>query len=156
MRKMLCLILLLMTLGCAHADLQSDMISVADSVFSGDGSVDQVEWSNFTFQILQNVDPIDIGSIYKSSNNLTPEQKLQAQQLFLKSQGLAATFERQGKSVTNFLSEKGFSMAIHDHENSPALIFFKDNEPTRRFEFLRVNGQLKLARVILLKPSPNS
>lgn len=156
MRKWISFLLLLFTLGTAHADLQSDMVRVADSVFSGNGAVEQVEWSNFTFQILQNVDPIDIGSIYKSNTSLGPEQKLQAQQLFLKSQGLAAAFERQGKTVTTFLVDKGFTMAMHDHENSPALIFFKDNEPTRRFEFLRVDGQLKLARVILLKPSQNS
>lgn len=137
------------------ADTQSEMLDLTDRVFSGNGQLEQVEWSNFTFQVFQDSDPVDIGQMYQTTS-LTPDQRDQAALLFLKSQGLAQAIERQGKTITDFFQSKGFTMAIKDHEFTPALILFKDRESTRRFEFIRQDGHLKLARVILLRPSQNS
>lgn len=139
--------LALMT-GLVAADpLQDEMLQLADVVFSGNGTVDMVEWEDFTFQVMPDVDPVDIASLLKTPG-MTDEQRVAAEQLFLRGQALA-NLERGGKTMTGFLMGKGFTVATNDHYYSPALMFTKSGEPSRRFDFLRREGKLKLAKVTL-------
>lgn len=153
MRFWLLLLLLCWLPATGRADIRDEMISVADQVFSGNGTPDMVEWETFTFQLMPEVEPLDIASMFRPDSQVHDQQREAAQQLFLKSQGLAQMAERGGKTVTRYLLDKGFTLAIHEHSNSPALIFFNGKEPTRRFDFLRRDGVLKLARVTLRHPS---
>jgi len=125
-----------------------EMKQLADVVFSGNGSVEMVEWENFTMQLTPDTDPIDIGALVRADSQVPEEQRQQAKLLFLKSQALA-NLERGGKTMTQFLESRGFTLAILDHEYSPALMYSKSGEPARRFDFVRREGKLKLSKVSL-------
>ena len=139
---------------CAWADpLADEMRGLSDVIFSGNGSVEMVEWENFTFQITPDIDPVDIAALFRD-HKVSPEQRELAESLFLKAP-MVANLERGGKTMTQFLESKGFTMSIYDHDFNPALMYSKDGEPHRRFDFVRREGKLKLARVSLQQPSQN-
>ncbi|MFN8609624.1 MAG: hypothetical protein U0931_18945 [Vulcanimicrobiota bacterium] len=147
-------LLWLLLLSCAWADpLADEMRGLADVIFSGNGSVDMVEWDNFTFQITPDIDPVDIAALFRD-HNVTAEQRVTAESLFLKAQ-VVANLERGGKTMTQFLESKGFTLSIYEHDYNPALMYSKVGEPNRRFDFVRREGKLKLARVSLQQPSQN-
>lgn len=150
LRILLCM--LLVWSGVAYSDpLLDEMVQVANVVFSGNGTEDMVEWERFTMQIMPEVEPVDIAALFRPESTVAQEQRNQAKFLFLKSQGIA-TLERGGKTMTEFLQSRGFTMSLYDHHYNPALMFTKDNEPSRRFDFVRRDGKLKLAKVTLEKP----
>lgn len=150
----LCLLFLpLAAVAQPAEDLESEMIQVADMVFSGNGTPEMIEWQDFTFQLMPDVDPVDIGAMWRPGSVVGEDQRKAAQQVFLKGQGLAQMMERGGKTVTQFLLGKNMTLAIHEHSNSPALIFFNGVDATRRFDFVRRDGVLRLARVSLRHPS---
>ena len=155
MRWLFCLFLFVVTACPAYCDVRAEMVQVSDSVFSGNGTPDLIAWENFTMQLTPEMDPVDIASLFKPESKASNEQRQAAQMVFLKSQGAAALLERGGKTVTQFLMGKGFTMSMSEHEFNPALFFFKPGEPTRRFDFVRQGGKLKLARVSLTKPTQN-
>lgn len=145
--------LLLVPLRVGAQDLETEMIQVADQVFSGNGTPEMVEWETFTFQLMPDVAPVDLGAMWQPGSIVGEDQRKTAQQMFLKGQGLAQMVERGGKTVTQFLFAKNMTLAIHEHGNSPALIFFNGKDPTRRFDFVRRDGVLRLARVTIQHPS---
>jgi hypothetical protein len=125
-----------------------EMTQLADVVFSGNGTAEMVEWENFTMQLTPDMEPIDIARLFRPESNMNAEQLQGAKMVFLKSQALA-NLERGGKTMTQFLESRGFTVSIYDHEFNPALMYAKSGEPSRRFDFVRRDGQLKLARVSL-------
>lgn len=147
MRKSLfCLVLLSRLVFCDP--VLDEMVGLADVVFSGNGTVEMVEWENFTMQLTPDMEPIDLAKLFQPESNMNEEQRQGAKLLFLKSQALA-NLERGGKTMTQFLESKGFTVSIYDHQFNPALMYSKSGEPSRRFDFVRREGQLKLARVSL-------
>ena len=151
MKKSLIWLLLLTRLVFCDP-LQDEMTQLADQVFSGNGTAEMVEWEKFTMQLSPEMEPIDIAALFRPDSQANDEQREQAKFLFLKSQGLA-TLERGGKTMTQFLESKGFTVAIYDHDYNPALMYTKSGEPSRRFDFVRRDGHLKLARVSLQQAS---
>ena len=150
LKRLLCLLLLV---GVAWGEpLLDEMTQFADVVFSGNGTVEMVEWEDFTFQLTPDMEPLDIAALFRPDSKIAPEQREQAKFLFLKSQALA-NLERGGKTMTKFLESKGFTVSIYDHDYNPALMYSKAGEPARRFDFVRRDGKLKLARVSLQQPS---
>lgn len=146
---LLCWFSLVTTLW-AQSGLQ-EMVQLANVIFAGQGKEEMVEWENFTMQLMPEMDPVDIAALFREGSPVGEEQREQAKTLFLQSQGLAA-LERGGKSLTDFLQSKGFTMSYYEHRYNPALMFEKPGEASRRFDFVRRGGQLKLARVSLQKP----
>lgn len=137
----------------AFADLQSDMVTVADAVFSGNGTPDQIDWSRFSFQLTPESQPVDVAAMVR---NVDAGMQANGETLFLKSQGAVQALERKGKTVSQYLQEdKGLTLATYDNENTPALLFIsqKTGEPTRRFDFHRSDDdRLQLVRVTLRPP----
>ena len=147
------LLLMLLLTQLLWADPAADeLVQLANQIFSGQGTAEQVEWEEFTFQIMPEVEPIDIASLFKPGTMVGKDQQEQAKMLFLKSQ-VVGTLERGGKPMTGFLESKALTMSYNDHRYSPVLMFEKPGEPRRRFEFIRRGEQLKLRRVILLPAS---
>lgn len=148
------LLFLVLAARCAWADpLADEMRGLSDVIFSGNGTVEMVEWENFTFQVTPDIEPVDIAALFRD-NKVPQEQREMAETLFLKAQ-VVANLERGGKTMTQFLESKGFTMSIYEHEFNPALMYSKVGEPNRRFDFVRREGKLKLARVSLQQPSQN-
>lgn len=143
MRKSL-LSLLLLTRLVWGDPLQDEMTNLANLIFSGNGTVDLIEWEDFSFQLTPEMDPVDLTKV-------PPDQRENAKFLFMKSQGIA-TLERNGKTMTGFLESRGFTVAIRDHYYNPVLYYAKEGEPSRRFDFVRKDGKLKLCRVSLQPP----
>ena len=146
------ILILALLARCAWAEpLADEMKSLADVIFSGNGTVDMVEWEDFTFQITPDMDPVDIAVLFRD-NKVSSDQRTTAETLFLKAQ-VVANLERGGKTMTQFLESKGFTLSTYDHDFNPALMYTKTGEPARRFEFVRHDGKLRLARVSLAQPS---
>lgn len=146
--------MLVLAAQCAWADpLADEMRGLSDVIFSGNGTTEMVEWEDFTFQISPDIDPVDIAAMFRD-NKVGPEQREMAESLFLKAQ-MVANLERGGKTMTQFLESKGFTMIVYDHTYNPALMYSKAGEPNRRFDFVRREGKLKLARVSLQQPTQN-
>lgn len=148
------LLILALVARCAWADpLADEMRGLSDVIFSGNGAVEMVEWEDFTFQVTPDIDPVDIAAMFRD-NKVGPDQRQLAESLFLKAQ-VVANLERGGKTMTQFLESKGFTMSVYEHDFNPALMYSKVGEPNRRFDFVRRDGKLKLARVSLQQPSQN-
>ena len=146
------LLILALATACAWADPAADeMRGLSDVIFSGNGTIDMVEWENFTFQITPDTEPVDIAALFRD-HKASQEQRELAESLFLKAQ-VVANLERGGKTMTQFLESKGFTMIINDHTYNPALMYSKAGEPNRRFDFVRREGKLKLAKVSLQQPT---
>lgn len=147
-------LLWLLMLGWGWADpLADEMRSLSDVIFSGNGTIEMVEWENFSFQLTSDTEAVDIAALFRD-HNVTPEQRVTAESLFLKAQ-VVANLERGGKTMTQFLESRGFTLSIYDHDYNPALMYSKIGEPNRRFDFVRRDGKLKLSRVSLQQPSQN-
>jgi hypothetical protein len=148
------LLVLALLARCVWADpLADEMRGLSDVIFSGNGTTDMIEWENFTFQITPDTQPVDIAAMFRD-NKVSPDQRELAESLFLKAQ-MVANLERGGKTMTQFLESKGFTLSTYEHDFNPALMYSKVGEPNRRFDFVRREGKLKLARVSLQQPSQN-
>ena len=148
------LLLLALLVRCVWADpLADEMRGLSDVIFSGNGTIEMIEWENFTFQITPDTQPVDIAALFRD-NKVSQDQRELAESLFLKAQ-MVANLERGGKTMTQFLESKGFTLSIYEHDFNPALMYSTIGEPNRRFDFVRHDGRLKLARVSLQQPSQN-